>query len=233
MTYGKIVCTSPGVYGTWSPSLGPDGSSSDAFTEYRDDIWLAPTHLGQYTDEGPFEFAVRWEFQEPAKEGESNPQYKFEFISADIQGELPEPITITKTGTSINLKSQAPKTADLGPAGNYISYRFIKSTDMYYDISTHIPITQEEFAKQLMHYTGKSWTMRGLNAMTIDGKSFYWTFSIKVKYRRSPTSGLEKWEEFEKSKEFKIGVQPVMTWQKFKERYAECESQESEFWSAI
>lgn len=221
--YNQVVCIKPGEYGSWAPDL--TGIGSDTFTSYRDGIWSAPSFLGKFTNFSSFEFQCGWNLTIPTGENETK---TYTLLDYEVSNEvLPPNAVVTKGSSFVNVKCQSPENVDLWHSvGSYISPRFVLSSDMYYSISVHTPISREEFAKQPMHYTGKSWTSKGINAYTIDGYIPYAGFRVQVRYYL-PT---EKDKILTSTRDFKIQVEPLMTWQEFKRQYAlYCESEESEF----
>lgn len=225
----EVICKSPGEYGYWAPSTGGD-DTGDSWNQYKDDIWLAPSLLGSYTDTSGFEFEVRWDLTPPTPDGNA-PNYTHEFKNARISGVPDIGIIVSKTDNSINLKASNPKTVDaVEPMKSYVSHRLILSDDMYYNISTHTPITKSQFAEQIMHYTGKSWIYKGLNAYAKDGYTFYIDFTVTVEYIKEYTSSTKEPENIITSKAFKIQVNPNYSYTEFKKRYAEyCEPEEEAF----
>lgn len=230
----EVICKSPGEYGYWAPDTSAEGTG-DTWTQYTDGIWLAPALLGSYTDTFAFEFEVRWDIKPPQQSDGSQPGYTTKFVSATISGVPDIGIRITRGENFINLKSQKPQTIDtVEPMASYVSHRLVLSGDMYYNISTHTPITKEQFAEQIMHYTGKSWVFKGLNAYTKDGFTYCIEFTVTVEYIKEYTSSLKEPENIIASKTFKIQVNPNYSYTEFKKRYAQyCEPEESEFKTSL
>lgn len=226
-----VICKSPGEYGYWAPDTGAEGTGGDTWEQYKDGIWLAPELLGSYTDTYGFEFEVRWDITPPPTTDNTSPGYTTKFKSASITGIPDISIQVTKGDNFINLKSSRPQTIDtVEPMASYISHRLILSGDMYYNISTHTPITKAQFKEQIMHYTGKSWIYKGLNAYTKDGFTFCIAFTVTVEYIKEYSSSLKEPENIITSKTFKIQVNPNYSYTEFKKRYAQyCEPEETAF----
>ena len=231
-----------GVYYVKNPEYtGSLMDDAEEYIVYKDDIWTAPENLGSYTDTYAFDFTLSWDITPIKNADGSDPGYTTEFKSAEITTDLPPSTIITKSNASINLKCSEPECADeCNDIGKYISYRFIRSSDMYKDISTHTQITTSEFQNQVMHYTGKSWVYKGLNANYLDGKTFYFYADVIVSYYKKSGSTPSKDDEEDKgelitkNRKFLIECAPLLDYKEFKKRYAKyCEDDEEAFRNSI
>lgn len=231
---GAVICKDLKYYKyVITPSIG-DSESTSGWEVYKDDIWLAPELLGSFTDTYAFEFWLGWDITPPVP-GNGSVQIYRRFVSAEIENDkVPREAQITQSeGTKgeIHIKSiSSPAVDSYAPIGQYISHSLIISSDMYKDIATHRKITKDEFAEQVMHYTGKSWVYKGLNAYVRDGYKYYFEFKVSVIYEESKTQDFKDYETKINTRTFKILCNSNYNYIEFKKRYAKyCEPNENDY----
>lgn len=185
-----------------------------------------------YENRQPFKGLFKWNYREFSVDENGNYFGSREFqksVKIVNPEALPQNTKITINDGEIILESSNPGNIDsYMEIGKYISPKFVKSTDMLCSLEVLEPLTNEYFANQVMHYTGKSWTSKGLLAYQLDGNDFKIPIYVEITYGIEEY-GKPKFKKTEKiTKDFyiKVFVNPHYT--KFLEVYKqECSEAES------
>lgn len=185
-----------------------------------------------YENRKPFKGTFTWKLREyETNENGQTFGYRESLISAKIVNPevLPLNTKITIEDEKLTLESANPGNVDsYMEIGKYISPKFIKSSDMLCSLEFLEPLTDDFFKNQVMHYTGKSWTSKGLLAYQLDGNDFKILVNVEFIVDVIPYSSLEKTTRQKITKDFYIKIFVNPHYSQFLEVYKEeCSEAES------
>lgn len=150
-------------------------------------LW-SQQYLGQFTDTYGFTFTARFNLNYwPFSYNTNHPTNTYKSFTFDTTN-APKNTTITCNGSTITFTNPGNISVDeYHSVGAYVSPYFAISSDMMVSPEILSPLTMGEFKSQVMHYTGKSWTYKGINAYYRDGHRLYFSIPISVQYTCSNT----------------------------------------------
>lgn len=190
-----------------------------------------------YENRQPFKGLFKWNYQGFSVDENGNYFGTREFqksVKIVNPEALPQNTKITINDGEIILESNNPGNVDsYMEIGKYISPKFVKSQDMLCSLEILEPLTNEYFANQVMHYTGKSWTSKGLLAYQLDGNDFKIPIYVEITYgiEEYGNSKVKQTKKITKDFYIRVFVNPHYT--KFLEVYKqECSEAESNLFNS-
>lgn len=183
-------------------------------------IQWTQSYLGKFTDTYSFTFTGKFNLNYwTAVDGNDNhPTNTFVAFRTD-SSKAPKNTTITcNNSNTITITNAGGISVDEyhDSVKEYVSPCFVVSSDMYATSTNLTKCTINEFKTQVMHYTGKSWNYKGINAYYRDGHRLYFDIPVYVDYKSSNYGS----QIFTTSQTFRIECIPNYSPATFKRKYA-------------